>query len=192
MYASIIRNGIEKYGANVPLSAKIAAFSWTTVFWPFSASIVTLALKAGLCFLRTCYIFCSFRQQRLPSDLDWNSHLATCAKFQVHLRPERRGNPQHWDHVRLGGRSQCHILATKGCFVRLCLSFSLFVFLLACSTPEPPQDISATTAAWAPAGPENPPTETPAPTPTRIPFADPMPNRAIVAIPSPTPAPVTA
>ena len=50
---------------------------WATVSWPFSASKATLALKAGLCFLRPCDISCSFRQQPLPS--------GTCPNFRVHL-----------------------------------------------------------------------------------------------------------
>ena len=68
---------------------RIIARPWrssTTVFSPFTTSKATLALKAGLCFLRPLDISHSPRQ--LPPPLVWeqDSRLATCQIFRVNLR----------------------------------------------------------------------------------------------------------
>ena len=75
--------------------------------------------------------------------------------------------------------------------MRLFLSFSLLVFLIACSTPAPPPDIPASIAARVSAGPENTPTATPVPTPPLIPSATLTPTATAMPTPSPTPTPTS-
>ena len=56
----------ELFGGRFPSNQSslvdfILAASSTTGSWPFTASRITLALKAGLCFLRPFYSFFPFR-----------------------------------------------------------------------------------------------------------------------------------
>ena len=90
---------------------RIIARPWrssTTVFSPFTTSKATLALKAGLCFLRPLDISHSPRQ--LPSPLVWeqDSRLATCQIFRVNLRFQGPQITQHFvqsigEHVDIRG-----------------------------------------------------------------------------------------
>ena len=78
---------------------RIIARPWrssTTVFSPFTTSKATLALKAGLCFLRPLDISHSPRQ--LPPPLVWeqDSRLATCQIFRVNLRFQGPQITQHF------------------------------------------------------------------------------------------------
>ena len=90
---------------------RIIARPWrssTTVFSPFTTSKATLALKAGLCFLRPLDISHSPRQ--LPPPLVWeqDSRLATCQIFRVNLRFQGPQITQHFvqsigEHVDIRG-----------------------------------------------------------------------------------------
>ena len=90
---------------------RIIARPWrssTTVFSPFTTSKATLALKAGLCFLRPLDISHSPRQ--LPPPLVWeqDSRLATCQIFRVNLRFQGPKITQHFvqsigEHVDIRG-----------------------------------------------------------------------------------------
>ena len=90
---------------------RIIARPWrssTTVFSPFTTSKATLALKAGLCFLRPLDISHSPRQ--LPPPLVWeqDSRLATCQMFRVNLRFQGPQITQHFvqsigEHVDIRG-----------------------------------------------------------------------------------------
>ena len=90
---------------------RIIARPWrssTIVFSPFTTSKATLALKAGLCFLRPLDISHSPRQ--LPPPLVWeqDSRLATCQIFRVNLRFQGPQITQHFvqsigEHVDIRG-----------------------------------------------------------------------------------------
>ena len=90
---------------------RIIARPWrssSTVFSPFTTSKATLALKAGLCFLRPLDISHSPRQ--LPPPLVWeqDSRLATCQMFRVNLRFQGPQITQHFvqsigEHVDIRG-----------------------------------------------------------------------------------------
>ena len=90
---------------------RIIARPWrssTTVFSPFTTSKATLALKAGLCFLRPLDI--SHSPRPLPPPLVWeqDSRLATCQIFRVNLRFQGPQITQHFvqsigEHVDIRG-----------------------------------------------------------------------------------------